>query len=70
MTLNPFQKFLVLTFAGVIQGLMLVWTGIKVDAFALGLNENLYNIVLTAITICNGGALAMLAMLGLKAPTS
>lgn len=69
MVLSPLQKFLVIVVAGVVQGFVLIWAGIKVDAFALGLNENLYNIVAIVLTIANSGVVALLVILGLRSPT-
>lgn len=69
MTLTPFQKFLVFVVAGIVTGAQLVWTGIKIDALALGLNENAYNIGQTILTIATTGTAGLLALLGLKAPT-
>ena len=68
MTLTPTLKFIVIATAFVAQLITLAWTGIKVDALALNLNEHVYNIVLTVTTLFNAGMMAMLAYLGLKAP--
>ena len=69
MTLTPTLKFLILAAAGLVEGSALVWTGIKIDLLALDFNENAYNIVLTVITTASVGMTALLAYLGLRAPT-
>ena len=69
MALTPTTKFLILAFAGLVQGAALIWTGIKIDLLALDFNENAYNIVLTIITTASVGMTALLAYLGLRAPT-
>lgn len=70
MTLTPAMKFAVIAVAFTINLLILIWTGIKVDALAMDMNEHAYNIVLTIITILNTGATGLLVYLGLKAPTA
>ena len=70
MTLTPTQKFLVIALAGSINLALLVWTGIKVDVLALGLDDHVFNIGLTLLTTLNLGATSLLIYLGLKAPTT
>jgi len=69
MTLTPLTKFVVITTAFVVNLFLLIWLGIKVDVFALGLNEHVYNIVAIVLTFSNSGVTALLVYLGLKAPT-
>ena len=69
MILTPTQKFIIIALAAVVQGFVLIWAGVKVDAFALGLNENVYNIVSIVVTIANSGMVGLLVMLGLRSPT-
>lgn len=69
MTLSPMQKFLIIAAAGIVEGALLIWTGIKIDVLALGLNDHVYNIGTVILTIVNGGAIGLLVMLGLRAPT-
>lgn len=70
MVLTPAQKFFVFVFAGIITGAQLIWTGVKIDALELGMDENVYNIGQTILTIATTGMTGLLALLGLKAPTN
>lgn len=70
MTLTPTQKFLVIALAGTINLLMLIWTGVKIDVLALGLNDHVFNIGQTVLTVLNLGSTSLLVYLGLKAPTA
>jgi hypothetical protein len=68
MTLTPFIKFILIAFVFLVNVMLWIWTGIKIDAFALGLNENVYNIVNVIISGMVTGGSALLAYLGLRAP--
>ena len=70
MELTAFQKFILISSAIAIGAFGLIWTGIKVDALALGLNEHVFNIGLTVSTVLNTTIIGILSYLGLKAPTS
>lgn len=69
MTLTPTLKFLIIAAAFVVNIAGLIWTGIKVDVLAVGLDEHVFNIGLTVLTTLNTGVAALLIYLGLKAPT-
>lgn len=69
MTLTPRLKFLVIAWAFVTSVFVLAWTGIQLDALAIGLNEHVYAIVLTIAVIVDKSAVALLGYLGLRAPT-
>lgn len=69
MTLTPTLKFVLIAVAFMVNLGLLIWTGIKIDVLALGLNEHVFNIGLTIFTSLNLGASALLVYLGLKAPT-
>lgn len=69
MTLTPLQKFLLLVTAGVIAGLNLFWVDIQSDVLALGLNEHVFNIGEKALRLLSSGAVGLLALLGIRAPT-
>lgn len=69
MTLTPLQKFAIIAFAFTVNLTLLAWTGIKIDVLSLGMREEVFNIGLTLLTIANAGAGALLAYLGLRAPT-
>lgn len=69
MTLTPLQKFLIITYAFLINSALLVWTGVQVNVANLGLSVDWYNIGLTILTTLNLGASGLLVYLGLKAPT-
>ena len=69
MTLTPQLKFLVIATAVLVNLSLLAWTGIKLDVLALGMNEHLFNIGLTVLTILNLGSSSLLVYLGLKSPT-
>lgn len=68
MTLTPTLKFLIVAFASAVVVIGWVWTGIKVDALALGMNEHAYNIGLVVISSLSTAASGLLVYLGLKAP--
>lgn len=68
MTMTPFIKFILISFVIIVNLLMWVWTGIQTDAFALGLNEHVYNIVLVIINGLVTTGSGLIAYLGLKAP--
>jgi len=69
MSLTPLQKFLLLVAAGLIAGFNLFWVDIESDMLALGLNEHVFNIVEKLLKVLSSGAVALLALLGLRAPT-
>lgn len=69
MTLTATTKFILIAVAFLVNMFLLVWTGIKIDALALGMREEVFNIGLTVLTITNAGASALLVYLGLKSPT-
>lgn len=69
MQLTNLQKFIIIAFAFVANVMLWIWTGIKVDALALGMNEHVFNIGLTAISGGVTAAGSLLVYLGLKAPT-
>ena len=69
MTLTPALKFAIIAFAFAVNLLLLTWTAIKIDVLSLGMREEVFNIGLTVFTTLNAGAGALLAYLGLKAPT-
>lgn len=70
MVLTPLQKFILIACAIVIGAFGLIWTGIKIDVLALGLNEHVFNIGQTISTVLNTTMIGILTYLGLKAPTS
>lgn len=68
MTLTPTLKFIIIVFASSVVVISWIWTGIKVDALALGMDAHLYNIGLVVIGSLNTAALGLLTYLGLKSP--
>ena len=70
MVLTPLQKFLIIAFAGLVEGMALIWTGIKVNVLNLGMSQDVYDIGLTIISVASIGATGLLITLGLKATTS
>lgn len=68
MTLTPTIKFLIIFFASAVLVASWIWTGVKVDALALGLNEHAYNIGLVVLASLTTAATGLLTYLGLKAP--
>ena len=70
MVLTSRQKFLLITSAILIGAFGLIWTGIKVDVLALGMNEHVFNIGQTVSTVLNTTIIGVLTYLGLKAPTA
>ena len=68
MQLTSTMKFLIIAFASSIVVLGWIWTGIKIDALALGMDEHAYNIGLVIISSLGTAASGLLVYLGLKAP--
>ena len=68
MQLTPLLKFLIILFASSVVVFGWIWTGIKVDALALGLNAHIYNIGLVVLASLNTAATGLLVYLGLKSP--
>ena len=69
MSLTPTLKALIIGFAFLVNVMLLIWAGIKIDVLALGMKQEVFNIGLTVLTILNAGTGALLVYLGLKAPT-
>ena len=68
MQLTPLLKFLIIFFASSVVVIGWIWTGIKVDALALGLNTHVYNIGIVVLASLNTAATGLLVYLGLKSP--
>jgi hypothetical protein len=69
MVLTPFLKFVLIAFVFSVNVMLWIWTGVQADAFALGLNEHVYNIVNVVISGMVTAGSALLAYVGLRAPT-
>jgi hypothetical protein len=69
MQLTPILKFAVIAFAFVISMATLAWNGIQSDLLAIGMRQEVHNIVATVLGVLSTGSVGLLAYLGLKAPT-